>query len=226
MITAAALPVAVIILLPHAALYNGAMTRQRSFLALTAVFLLAATAEAQTVHDSPAQAIPAVARLKPAEIRSEQLDKLFARLIKSSDDAEAQRVENSIWTLWMTSDSPTADALLAQAMKASAAEETATALSILDNVIDVHPNYAEAWNKRATVYFLIGRYNDSLKDIDKVLELEPRHFGALSGRGMILRQQGNLAGARAAFEEALSLNPHMEGTKRALEEIESQERPI
>ncbi len=164
--------------------------------------------------------------LKPAEIRSEQVDKLFARLIKSTDDAEAQRIEQSIWSLWMTSDSATADALLAQAMKASAVNETATALSILDNVIEVHPDYPEAWNKRATVYFLIGRYNDSLKDIDKVLELEPRHFGALSGRGMIKRQQGELAAARAAFEEALSFNPHMDGVKRALEEIESQERPI
>jgi tetratricopeptide (TPR) repeat protein len=170
--------------------------------------------------------IPAVARLKPAEIRAEQLDKLFARLIKSTDDTEAQRLEQSIWSLWMTSDSPTADALLAQAMKASAANETATALSILDNLIEVHPDYAEAWNKRATIYFIIGRYNDSLKDIEKVLDLEPRHFGALSGRGMIKRQQGDLAAARAAFEEALGINPHMEGVKRALEEIESEERPI
>lgn len=203
------------------------MTLRRGLLVLLAFLLFASGAEAQSGRDdnSP-EAIPAVARLKPAEIRSEQLDKLFARLIKSGDDAEAQRLEQSIWSLWMTSDSPTADALLAQAMKASAANETAAALSILDNVIEVHPDYAEAWNKRATVYFLIGRYNDSLRDIDKVLELEPRHFGALSGRGMIKRQQGDLGAARAAFEEALSLNPHMDGARRALEEIESAERPI
>jgi tetratricopeptide (TPR) repeat protein len=202
------------------------MTLRRGFLVLSALLLFASGAEAQSGRDASPEAIPAVARLKPAEIRAEQLDKLFARLIKSTDDSEAQRIEQSIWSLWMTSDSPTADALLAQAMKASAADETAAALSILDNVIEVHPDYAEAWNKRATVYFLIGRYNDSLRDIDKVLDLEPRHFGALSGRGMIKRQQGDLAAARAAFQEALSFNPHMEGTKRALEEIESEERPI
>lgn len=203
------------------------MTLRRGLLAFSAILLFATGAEAQSGRDdSNPEAIPAVARLKPAEIRSEQLDKLFARLIKSGDDQEAQRIEQSIWSLWMTSDSPTADALLAQAMKASAANETAAALSILDNVIEVHPDYAEAWNKRATVYFLIGRYNDSLRDIDKVLELEPRHFGALSGRGMIKRQQGDLAAARAAFEEALGFNPHMDGAKRALEEIESAERPI
>jgi tetratricopeptide (TPR) repeat protein len=202
------------------------MMVRRSLIALSAILGFAFAAEAQTPHDPSPGAIPAVARLKPAQIRSEQLDRLFARLIKSQDSSEAQRTEQSIWSLWMTSDSPTADALLAQAMKASAVNETAAALSILDKVITVHPDYAEAWNKRATVYFLIGRYNDSLKDIDKVLELEPRHFGALSGRGMIKRQQGDLAGARAAFEEALSFNPHMEGVKRALDEIESEERPI
>ncbi|MGE0006787.1 MAG: tetratricopeptide repeat protein [Parvibaculaceae bacterium] len=202
------------------------MTLRRGLLVLFTALLLAPAAGAQNRHDPSGEATPAVARLKPAVIRAEQLDKLFARLIKGEDDDEARKTEQSIWELWMTSDSPTADALLAQAMKASAANETAAALSILDNLIEVHPDYAEAWNKRATVYFLIGRYNDSLADIDRVLELEPRHFGALSGRGMIKRRQGDLAAARAAFEEALIFNPHMEGVRRALEEIESEERPI
>jgi tetratricopeptide (TPR) repeat protein len=203
------------------------MMRRFGLILGLAVLSFAAAAQAQTSpRDQSPEPIPAVARLKPSEMRAEQLDKLFARLIKSSDASDAQRTEQSIWNLWMTSDSATADALLAQAMKASAANETGAALSILDKVIEVHPNYAEAWNKRATVYFLIGRYNDSIKDIEKVLELEPRHFGALSGLGMIKRQQHDLAGARAAFEEALSYNPHMEGAKRALEEIESEERPI
>jgi tetratricopeptide (TPR) repeat protein len=201
------------------------MTFARCFLVLSAVLLFAPEAGGQTRDRAP-EAVPAVTRLKPAEVRAEQLDKLFARLIKSADAGEAQRTEQSIWSLWMTSDSPTADALLAQAMKASAANETGTALAILDNVIEVHPAHAEAWNKRATIHFLIGRYNDSLRDIDKVLELEPRHFGALSGRGMIKRRQGDLGAARAAFEEALGFNPHMESVKRALEEIKSEERPI
>lgn len=217
-----------IILLPQVLRYNGAMMIRRSLVALSALVFLASAAEAQTeARDKGTEAIPAaVTRLKPAEMRAEQVDRLFARLIKSEDGPEAQRAEQSIWNLWMTSDSPTADALLAQAMRASAANETGTALAILDNVIEVHPGYAEAWNKRATVYFLIGRYNDSLRDIEKVLELEPRHFGALSGLGMIKRQQGDLAAARAAFSEALSFNPHLDGAKRALEEIEAEERPI
>ena len=202
------------------------MMLARLLLCLSALLLFATAGEAQTAREEGNPAIPAVARLKPAQVRAEQLDKLFARLIKSKDASDAQRIEQSIWELWMTSDSPTADALLAQAMKASAANQTAAALTILDNLIAVHPDYAEAWNKRATVYFLIGRYEDSLKDIDKVLELEPRHFGALSGLGMIRRRQGDLAAARAAFTEALGYNPHMEGVKRALEEIDHEDRPI
>jgi tetratricopeptide (TPR) repeat protein len=202
------------------------MTLKRGLIIVSAFLLCASPAWAQAGRDDSPVPVAAVPRLKPAQVRAEQLDRLFARLIKSTDASEAQRTEQSIWSLWMTSDSPTADALLAQAMKASAANETAAAIAILDNLIEVHPDYAEAWNKRATVYYLIGRYNDSLNDIEKVLELEPRHFGALSGRGMIKRQQGDFAAARAAFEEALSINPHMEGVKRALEEIESEERPI
>ena len=202
------------------------MSLRRCLVILSALTLFTPEAWAQAGRDDSPVPMPAVARLKPAQVRAEQLDKLFARLIKTVDASEAQRAEQTIWSLWMTSDSPTADALLAQAMKASANNETAAAIAILDNVIAVHPNYAEAWNKRATVYFLIGRYNDSLKDIERTLELEPRHFGALSGRGMIMRKQGDLAGARAAFEEALSFNPYMDGVKRALEEIESEERPI
>lgn len=202
------------------------MSLGRCLVILSALTLFAPEAWAQAGRDDSPVPTRAVVRLKPAQVRAEQLDRLFARLIKTVDASEAQRTEQSIWSLWMTSESPTADALLAQAMKASANNETAAAIAILDNVIEVHPDYAEAWNKRATVYFLIGRYNDSLKDIERTLELEPRHFGALSGRGMIMRKQGDLAGARAAFEEALGFNPYMDGVKRALEEIESEERPI
>ena len=84
----------------------------------------------------------------------------------------------------------------------------------------------EAWNRRATVYFLMGRYAESLADIDQVLAREPRHFGALSGLGMIKRKLGDLAAARTAFGDALAINPNMDGVKRALEEIDREERPL
>jgi tetratricopeptide (TPR) repeat protein len=171
------------------------------------------------------QPIP-VANQPPAEFRSDMLDRLFARLGKATNKEEAQTVEQAIWKLWMTSDSSTAELLLAQAMKASAANDNETALKILDGLIKVHPEFMEAWNRRATVYFLMGRYRESLADIDQVLGREPRHFGALSGLGMIKRKLGDLSAARAAFGDALAINPNMEGVKRALEEIDREERPL
>jgi tetratricopeptide (TPR) repeat protein len=167
-----------------------------------------------------------VVRLKPAEIRAETLDRLFAQLLKTDDEQEAERIQKRIWDLWMTDDSPTANILIGQAMRASSSAENATALHILDSLIKVHPDFMEAWNKRATVYYMLGDYNKSVADIMQVLDREPRHFGALSGLGMIRQKQGDLAAAREAYREALSVNPHMEGIKRALQEIDAKERPI
>ncbi len=165
-------------------------------------------------------------RLKPAEIRADTLDRLFAQLLKTGDGREAERIHKRIWELWMTDDSPTANILIGQAMKATTSAENETALHILDSLIKVHPDFMEAWNKRATVYYMLGNYEKSVADITQVLDREPRHFGALSGLGMIREKQGNLAGAREAYREALSVNPHMEGIKRALKEIDAKERPI
>jgi Flp pilus assembly protein TadD len=177
-------------------------------------------------HREGRETITPVSRESPAEIRSDTLDRLFGRLVKATSKEEAQTVEDSIWKVWMTSDSPTAQVLLGQAMKASAAGDNETALKILNDLISVHPDFTEAWNRRATVYFLMGRYQESLADIDQVLEREPRHFGALSGLGMIRQRLGELSAARAAFSDALAVNPNMEGPKRALEEIDRQERPL
>ena len=110
--------------------------------------------------------------------------------------------------------------------KASAAGDNETALKILSDLIEVHPEFTEAWNRRATVYYLMGRYPESLADIDQVLKREPRHFGALSGLGMIKQKLGDFSAARAAYDDALAVNPNMDGVKRALDQIDRQERPL
>ena len=92
--------------------------------------------------------------------------------------------------------------LLGQAMKASSAAENETAIHILDSLIKVHPDFMEAWNKRATVYYMLGNYEKSVADIAQVLDREPRHFGALSGLGMIRQKQGDLAAAREPSRRA------------------------
>jgi tetratricopeptide (TPR) repeat protein len=200
----------------------------RSFIAVLAVAAMPLIAGADPSRDTSGSinATLASPHQSPATIRADLLDRLFARLVKATSDEEGQAVEQAIWKLWMASDSPTAELLLAQAVKVSAVGDNETALEILDKLIKVHPDFMEAWNRRATVYFLLGRYQESLSDIDQVLAREPRHFGALSGLGMIKRRLGDPAAARAAFSDALAVHPHMPGVKRALEELEREETPI
>jgi tetratricopeptide (TPR) repeat protein len=160
------------------------------------------------------------------EMREETLDRLFASLHKASDEQAAKAKEEKIWELWSRSDSPTAEVLLGQAVVAMNAAENAASLEILDRIIAAYPSYAEAWNKRATLQFMLGNYDASLRDIDKVLDLEPRHFGALAGRGMIYQRQEKWGPALDAFREALKMNPNMTGVKNAIQELEKRERDI
>lgn len=171
------------------------------------------------------EAPPAVERpQRPAELRSEELDRLFARLHQQG--VAAQPIEAKIWALWSASDSPTAEVLLEQAQRAMDAGAPAEALSILNRLIEVQPDFAEAWNKRATLYFMMKRDDQSLADIARVLELEPRHFGALAGKGMILEHQKKYSEARTAFEDALAVNPNLEDVQAALKELDRLEQGI
>jgi len=164
--------------------------------------------------------------LSAQEIREESLDRLFASLRKASGEQAAKATEEKIWELWSRSDSATAEVLLGQAVVAMGAADNAASLEILDRIIAAYPTYAEAWNKRATLHFMIGNYNTSLSDIEKVLDLEPRHFGALAGRGMIYQRQGKWSEALSAFREALSMNPNMAGVKNAVQELSKREQDI
>ncbi len=193
--------------------------------ALIALLLLPLTslpAPAEEARESAAETI----HKSQAELRGETLDSLFARLHVAASQDEAQIAERAIWQLWMSSDSPTAELLLKQAAEAMNKADFEAALAILDRLVAVHPDFTEAWNKRATLYFMMGRFEDSLADIDKVLDLEPRHFGALSGRGMIYRKEGKFSDALAAFHDALAVNPNMGTVKDAVKELEKLEQPI
>lgn len=150
------------------------------------------------------------------------MDRLFGRLKTAKSEQEAQIVEQSIWRLWMRSGSPTDDLLLEQATKSMTARQYDRALDILDAIIEHAPDFSEAWNKRATVNYMVGRLDRSLADIDKVLALEPRHFGALSGLGMIKRDKGDERGALDAFREALAINPFMPNVREAVKSLEKE----
>jgi tetratricopeptide (TPR) repeat protein len=167
----------------------------------------------------PAPPAPA-SKLSPKETRDELLDRLFGRLQTARSEAEAKAAEQAIWGLWSHSGSPTDDILLEQAIKAMNVRHYSEALQILDALIEHAPDFAEAWNKRATVNYITGKLDRSLSDIDKVLELEPRHFGALSGLGMIRRDRGDERGALEAFRDALAINPHMSSVRDAVKLLE------
>ena len=168
--------------------------------------------------------VPAEKPLKPAEMRAEQLDILFAHLHRPGAASDA--IEEKIIDLWASSDSPTAEVLLQQAERAIGDRAPAEALSILDRLVGAYPQFAEAWNKRATLYYMMKKDDLALKDIDHVLDLEPRHFGALAGKGMILERQKKYAAAREAYKDALAVNPNLEQVKDALKELDRKEQNI
>ena len=195
----------------------------RGKLAAACLIVLALPAFAEDAPEAGAPA-PVEAPAKPAEMRADQLDTLFARLRQPG--IESSEVERQIWQLWGASDSPTATILLEQSTRAIDDGAPAEALAMLDRLIGAYPDFAEAWNKRATLYFMMKRYDASLADIAHTLDLEPRHFGALAGKGMILMRQKDYAGARAAYEEALAVNPNLEQVKEALKELDRLEQGI
>jgi tetratricopeptide (TPR) repeat protein len=142
--------------------------------------------------------------------RTRGLDFLFGALKAAPDEASAKHVEARIWALWMQTPSDTAALLMTRAKAAMDAKQADVALKLLDAVIKLRPEYVEAWNRRATLYYMQNDYTHSLEDIEQVLSREPRHFGALAGLGMIMQDLGDDKRALDAFRKALAVNPHLE----------------
>ena len=152
-----------------------------------------------------------------AEERESELNNLF-KLLKNSEATEAIEIENKIWKIW--SIHPSNDRrgyrlteLLAQGAFLMAKEELNEAYEIFSQIILVDPSWSEAWNKRATVLYLLGRYQQSQKDIDKVLKLEKRHFGALSGQGLVQTELKNYEKAINSYQEVQKIYPSMQAPK-------------
>lgn len=185
-------------------------------LAVLAVFaMLAAAPAGAQVEDDPAI-------VTPRAIADLTLDELFERLPEAAGTATGGRIEREILRRFTQSGSPTADLLLNWAIEATEARDFPLALDLLDQIVVLRPGFAEAWNRRATVHYLLDDYSASLADIRVTLDLEPRHFGALAGFGIILRQIGREREAIEVLNRALEINPQLENVRETLEKLEDE----
>jgi len=149
-----------------------------------------------------------------SEEREERLDQLFAVLKEAKNEQLSQKAVQEIEAIWSKSGSDTIDLLVEWAGDAANNKEYGKALDFLDNVVRLKPDYAEGWNKRATVHFLNKDYGLSIADVERTLELEPRHFGALAGLGIMLQDYNEDARALEFMQRALEINPSLEHLKK------------
>ena len=159
----------------------------------------------------------------PATGRADQSDKrleaLFGRLKNTDDPKEAQIIEANIWRIWTDSGRDDLNALVEEGIRDMAQGRLKKAIAIFNRVVTTLPEFAEGWNKRATAHYLNEDYTASMKDIERTLVLEPRHFGAISGMGLIFMARGDEAVALRAFEQVLKIHPYARGAKTHVERL-------
>lgn len=148
-----------------------------------------------------------VARADDAEQAA--LDRLFAELRVAPDATAAKAIDQQIWLIWTTPADPVLRGRMNEALAARSMGDLSGAIVLLDRLVTDYPDYAEGWNQRATMHFMLGDLDASLADCAKVLELEPRHFGALSGRALIYLQQDKRALALKDMATALEIHPFL-----------------
>ncbi|HHB80475.1 MAG TPA: tetratricopeptide repeat protein [Aliiroseovarius sp.] len=150
-----------------------------------------------------------------------RLEQLFAALQTADADAAAV-IESEIRDIWSDSGSPTLNLLLERGNAALQDGDSAAAIEHFTALIDHAPDFAEGWNGRATAYFSAGLYGPAMSGIAHVLALEPRHFGALTGLGVILEEAGKTDMALKAYEDVLAISPHRADVLEAVHELERQ----
>ena len=192
------------------------------------VFLAAGPVGAQTIIDPEAPlskpALPGEEAVLPPiddvplvpDGQAGRLDEMFAELKRTSDPRRAGPVADGIWAQWHRSGSASIDLMMQWSNQAVQEQRYAMALDFLDQVVTRAPDFAEGWNRRATLHFTMSNYAKSMNDIQKVLALEPRHFGALSGMATILERTGNKRAALDAWQRTLDVYPAMRSAQDAV----------
>ena len=177
----------------------------RNLFALAALILVAGSFSPVFAAD---QSKP-IEQAAPADKAENRLDKLFADLKRERNEKAAERIAGQIWEQWFKSGSASIDLMMMWAQRAIEQQKYDVALDFLDEVITLSPTYAEGWNRRATLHFMMSNYSKSMSDIDHTLSLEPRHFGALSGMAQILKASGKKELALKAYQQVLDIYPMM-----------------
>ena len=154
-----------------------------------------------------------------ADQKDSRLNILFEKLYLSSSNLEANIIIRDIWEIWSIIENSSAQLLFNEATLQMNNGEFLIAIQLFTEVINDNPEFAEAWNKRATTYFLMGEFGKSIKDIERTLILEPRHFGALDGLAEIYLLKKDLIKAAATYEKILKIIPSSTKSKDRLEKI-------
>ncbi len=147
---------------------------------------------------------------------AEPSDELFEKLKNAPSESEAHDISLDIWASWMESGSPTVDLIMHRAIAAQKAGDLETARAFYDRAILIKPDNPESWNRRATIFLAEENYSEALRDINRTLTLEPRHFGAWTGLGIILETLGAEKEALEAFREALEIYPYLPQAKQGV----------
>ena len=157
-----------------------------------------------------------------ADQNSSRLDPLFKELTQIKNELAADLILAEIWSIWSKTDNEMAQEIFEEGNQLMSRGQFEESILTFTEVIALQPDFAEAWNKRATVYFFNGEFEKSIQDIEKTLSLEPRHFGALDGLAQIYFLQDKFLKAAATYEQLLQILPFSENAKRQLERINGQ----
>ena len=157
-----------------------------------------------------------------ADQQDPRLGDLFAELAEAPNLATSVSIEAAIWEVWLEGGDARLNELMEQGIAAMNASRLRDAVGRFTELITTAPTFAEAWNKRATAYYLMDRYEDSVRDIERTLALEPRHFGAISGMGLIFLESGDEEGALAAFEKVLEIHPQSRSARFHVERLRAR----
>ncbi|MBE7184684.1 MAG: hypothetical protein INR68_09790 [Methylobacterium mesophilicum] len=169
-----------------------------------------------------AEARPERPPLAPPEPQKVRLDRLFDSLKRERNEKAAERIAGRIQREWSRSGSASVDLMMGWAAKALQEQKYPVALDFLDQVVVLEPDYAEGWNMRATVHFAMNNYAMSMADIERTLELEPRHWGALSGLAAIMKNRDNKELALQAFTRVLAVYPMLRAAQNEVSTLSDE----